>query len=83
MRPGRVVAATALVLVLSTHSLPAQVLRPDTLILTLEEAYRIAARSNPVYRQALNATTLNGPETRESWFNQILPSVSLTPITTT
>ena len=83
MRPWGEVGATALVLALSIHSLPAQVLRPDTLTLTLEEAYRIAARSNPAYRQALNATTLNATETREAWFDQILPSVNLNPISTT
>ena len=77
MRSIGVVAAALLVAVLSTDFLPAQALRSDTLILTLEEAYEIAARNNPAYRQALNATTLNGPETRATWFNQILPSLSV------
>ena len=82
MRPGSVVAATALVAVLSTDSLPAQVLRPDTLTLTLEEAYRIAAFNNPAYRQTLNTRTLNGPETRATLFDQILPSLSVNALTT-
>jgi len=71
-----VVAATLFAAVLSTDSLDAQA-RPDTLTLTLEEAYRIAAGSNPAYRQVLNTTTLNGPESRANLFGQILPSVNL------
>ena len=86
MRSMGMVAATVQVAVLvtglSTDSLAGQVLRPDTLTLTLQEAYSIAERTNPAYRQAVNATTLNGPETREAWFDQILPSVSLNPLST-
>ncbi len=82
MRSIGVVAATLLAAVLSTDFLSAQVLRPDTLILTLEEAYEIAARNNPGYRQTLNATTLNGPESKATLFNQILPRVSVDVLNT-
>ncbi len=54
----------------------------DTLTLMLDEAYRVATLSNPAYRQTVHALTLNGPETRETLFDQILPSVSVTPLTT-
>ena len=77
MRSISVVAATLLLAVLSADSLHAQVTRPDTLTLTLEEAYRIAAGSNPAYRQVVNTMTLNGPESRANWFGQVLPSVSV------
>ena len=60
-----------------------QAARADTLDLTLEEAYRIAARTNPVYRRAQAALRLNGPETREAWFGQVLPRISLNPLSTT
>ncbi len=81
-RPMSVVWATLLVVVLATDFLQAQVVRPDTLTLTLEDAYEIAARNNPAYRQALNTTTLNGPETRATWFDRILPSVSVNAFST-
>ena len=73
MRPTSLVAATLFAAVLSTDSLDAQA-RPDTLTLTLEEAYRIAAGSNPAYRQVLNTTTLNEPESRANLFRRISPS---------
>ena len=82
MRPMSVVAATLFAAVLSMDSLHAQVSPPDTLTLTLEEAYRIAAGSNPAYRQVVNTTTLNGPESRANLFGQILPSVSLNLLST-
>lgn len=55
----------------------------DTLQLSLEEAYRIASRTNPGYRKAQAALRLNGPETREAWFGQMLPRISLNPLSTT
>ena len=78
-RLATIVAALALT---APNPLHAQAPRADTLTLTLEEAYRIAALSNPIYRQTVNATRLNGPETRAAWFDQILPSVSVNPLST-
>ncbi len=82
MRSMSVVAAALLAAVLATDSLHAQVSRADTLTLTLEEAYRIAAGSNPAYRQVLNMTTLNEPEARANLFGQVLPSVTVDLLST-
>lgn len=49
----------------------------DTLVLTLEDAVRIAEAHNPVYRQAVNRLGLTGVETRATWANQVLPRASL------
>ena len=79
-------AAAALALA-ALGALPAaargQAAPADTLDLTLEEAYRIASRTNPGYRKAQAALRLNGPETREAWFGQMLPRISLDPLSTT
>ncbi len=66
----------------SATAVGAQAAVSDTLDLTLDEAYRIASRSNPVYRQAVTALRLNGPETRAVWFDQILPRIRVNPLRT-
>lgn len=49
----------------------------DTLVLTLEDAQRIAEENNPAFRQARNALALNTPESRATWMSQVLPQPSL------
>ncbi len=56
--------------------------RQDTITLTLDDALGIAEGHNPTYQQAVNSTRLNGPDTRQAWFDQILPSASFTLFTT-
>lgn len=67
---------TAVWLLAMTTPLAAQ--EPDTLRLTLEAALDYAEGSNPGLRQATNATSLNGVESRSLWFSQLLPQASLT-----
>jgi outer membrane protein len=47
-------------------------------VLTLEGALEVAEANNPTYRQAHNNVELNSSEMRAAWFEQILPSASLT-----
>jgi len=54
----------------------------DTVTLTLDDALRIAEGHNPAYQQAVNNTRLNGPEMEQAWFDNILPSASVTLFTT-
>ena len=49
----------------------------DTVTLTLAQALDIARRSNPAYQRALNDVSLNAVEMRTLWFDQLLPSASL------
>lgn len=55
---------------------------PPVQPLTLEDALDIARRANPGYRQAEVALDLNSVETRSTWANQVLPSVSLNLLST-
>lgn len=50
----------------------------EPLVLTLEEAQRIAALHNPAYQRALNSLALNPTETRNTWLNTVLPRTNLT-----
>lgn len=52
--------------------------RQEPLRLTLAEALDYAAGSNPELRQATNETSMNAVESRQLWFDQILPRASLT-----
>jgi len=62
----------------AAHARPLSAQEPEPLRLTLEEAVDFAEGSNPTLRQAANETSLNAAESRRTWFDQILPSASLT-----
>lgn len=68
----------ALLAVLTAGAAPALAQEPEPLRLTLGEALDYAEGSNPGLRQATNTTSLNAVESRRLWFDQILPSTSLT-----
>ena len=54
----------------------------DTLVLSLDDALAIAQGANPTVLRAENDLGLNGPETRSTWFGQVLPSVTLDLLST-
>ncbi len=93
MRGGRtlvVALIAALLTVLAPTPAPAQDAgpedaqppAPDTLELTLDDALRLAREGNPAFLRAANQLALDGPESREAWANQILPSPSVTLLST-
>lgn len=55
----------------------------QAMVLSLDEAIRIARGQNPTYRQAMNTLDLNGPETRNTWLTQLIPSLNLNLFSTT
>jgi outer membrane protein len=59
-------------------TLPLVAQAPDTTLLTLDDALRVAAGGNPTYRQAVNTLGLNRTEMRSTWFDQVLPRANLT-----
>ena len=54
----------------------------DSVRLTLARALDIAEGNNPTYRQASNNALLNGIEMRTTWFDQLLPRMDLTLLST-
>ncbi|MDX1494290.1 MAG: TolC family protein, partial [Longimicrobiales bacterium] len=76
----RSILATALVAgwLMAVAPAPGMGQEPAPLRLTLDEALSFAEGSNPELRRAANATSLNPVESRQVWFDQILPSASLT-----
>ena len=54
----------------------------DSVRLTLARALDIAEGNNPTYLQASNSALLNGIEMRTTWFDQLLPRVDLTVLST-
>lgn len=54
----------------------------DTLVLSLDDALAIARGANPVVLRAEHDLGLNGPETRATWFGQVLPSMTLNLLNT-
>lgn len=76
----RAVAALGLTLAVAV---PAGAQEPgDTLVLSLDDALAIAQGANPAVLRAENDLGLNGPETRSTWFGQVLPSVTLDLLST-
>lgn len=74
-----VVLCAAILCLAPTRPLSAQEPgRQEPLRLTLAEALDYAAGSNPELRQATNSTSMNAVESRRVWFDEILPSASLT-----
>ena len=57
---------------------PAVAQTPDTTMLTLDAALRIADQSNPAYLQAEHSRDRNGAEMRAVWFDRILPQATFT-----
>ena len=49
----------------------------DTVVLTLDDALRIASSANPGYRRTVNEVGLNAVDTRATWANQVLPTARL------
>lgn len=75
----RMILATAALLAWTT---PAHAFQADTLRLSLDEAMRMAEGGNPGFRQARNAVTLNGVESRTTWLGELVPEVSLSLFST-
>jgi outer membrane protein len=72
------VAVGVVTAVLAVRGRPAHAQTTDSTKLTLQGALRIADRSNPAYRQAENATGVNGAAMRAAWFDRILPQATFT-----
>ncbi|MFQ5536864.1 MAG: TolC family protein [Gemmatimonadota bacterium] len=70
-------AVGVLAFVLMTRSVAAENLPQEVRMLTLEEALALARESNPAYRQARNALSLNEAERKATLFDQVLPKPQL------
>lgn len=54
----------------------------DTITLALDEAIAIAEANNPAYRRALNELDVGGPQARATWMGEVLPSMSVSLLST-
>lgn len=77
---SRVVAGLGLALALAVPAGAQET--GDTLVLSLDDALAIAQGANPAVLRAENDLGLNGPETRSTWFGQVLPNVNLNLLST-